>query len=72
VRRRWSGKRRLTPTRSPPPASILGGFLATPGAAHIDLAYAGGAAYQKRLLGFLELTLRARGGPRDVWSMSVV
>jgi hypothetical protein len=30
--------------------------------AHIDLAYAGGAAYQKRLLGLLELALRACGG----------
>jgi len=47
-------------------------FWETPGAAHIDLAYAGRAAYQKLLPGFLESTLRARDGPRDVWPMSVV
>ena len=33
-------------------------FWETPGAAHVDLAHAGGAAYQVRLLGFLDLTLR--------------
>ena len=35
-------------------------YWETPGAQHIDLAYAGGAAYRERLLDFLNSTLRSR------------
>jgi pimeloyl-ACP methyl ester carboxylesterase len=45
--------------RANPPKS----FWETPAAAHIDLAHAGGAAYQERVLEFLESSLRARGDP---------